>query len=68
MVIFLLAIPDASGRRWFINMGRYFSKKAPNSDIAKYAAALKINDPRDLLVYVQDTTSNAARQIIRYLC
>lgn len=48
-------------------MGQYFSNKAPESDIAKYADALKIKDPRDLLACVEDTASNTARQVIRHL-
>ncbi|CAF3854904.1 unnamed protein product [Rotaria sp. Silwood1] len=61
-----LAIPDAAGRQWFINMGKYFANKAPESDISKYATALKI-DPRDLIDCIEDTTSNTARQVIRLL-
>ncbi|CAF4916076.1 unnamed protein product [Rotaria sp. Silwood1] len=61
-----LAIPDAAGRQWFINMGKYFANKAPESDISKYATALKI-DPRDLIDCIEDTISNTARQVIRLL-
>ncbi|CAF4001231.1 unnamed protein product [Rotaria sordida] len=62
-----LAIPDAAGRQWFINMGKFFANKAPDSDISKYATALDINDPRDLIDCIEDTTSNTARQVIRLL-
>ncbi|CAF4521556.1 unnamed protein product, partial [Rotaria magnacalcarata] len=60
-------MPDASGRQWFINMGKYFSQKSSDCDVVKYAKALKINDPNDLLACVQATTSNTARQVIRRL-
>ncbi|CAF4029641.1 unnamed protein product [Rotaria sp. Silwood1] len=61
-----MPIPDAAGRQWFINMGKYFANKAPESDISKYATALKI-DPRDLIDCIEDTISNTARQVIRLL-
>ncbi|CAF4284301.1 unnamed protein product [Rotaria magnacalcarata] len=63
----MMPMPDASGRQWFINMGKYFSQKSSNCDVVKYATALKINDPNDLLACVQATTSNTARQVIRLL-
>ena len=62
-----LAIPDAAGRQWFINMGKYFGNKGAHADISTHATALNIPDPRDLIACIQDTTSNTARQVIRYL-
>ncbi|CAF1397371.1 unnamed protein product [Rotaria magnacalcarata] len=62
-----MPIPDASGRQWFINMGKYFSNKAPNADIKQYATALKITDPRDLIACIEDTTSNTTRQVVKLL-
>ncbi|CAF4001391.1 unnamed protein product [Rotaria sp. Silwood2] len=61
-----MPIPDAAGRQWFINMGKYFANKAPESDISKYATALDV-DRRDLIDCIEDTTSNTARQVIRLL-
>ncbi|CAF2094813.1 unnamed protein product [Rotaria magnacalcarata] len=60
-------MPDASGRQWFINMGKHFSQKSSNCDVVKYATALKVDDSNDLLACVQATTSNTARQVIRLL-
>jgi hypothetical protein len=48
-------------------MGKYFGNKGPDADISKHATALNIKDPRDLIGCIQDTTSNTARQVIRYL-
>ena len=48
-------------------MGKYFSNKSSESDIAKYAKALNITDPRDLIACIEGTTSNTARQVIRFL-
>jgi hypothetical protein len=62
-----LAIPDAAGRQWFITMGQFFSRTVPGSNIAKYATALGIDDPRDLIACIEDTTSNTTRQVIRLL-
>ncbi|CAF2958167.1 unnamed protein product [Rotaria sp. Silwood2] len=62
-----LAIPDAAGLQWFINMEKYFSNKAPGTNIANYAKALGIKDPRDLVACIEDTTSNTARQVVRCL-
>ncbi|CAF4740379.1 unnamed protein product [Rotaria socialis] len=62
-----MPIPDAAGRQWIINMGQFFSRKVPGSNIAKYATALGIDDPRDLIACIEDTTSNTTRQVIRLL-
>ena len=48
-------------------MGKYFSKKAPDSDIVQHANALNIRNPRDLVACIQDTATNTARQVVRYL-
>ncbi|CAF2137342.1 unnamed protein product [Rotaria magnacalcarata] len=62
-----MPIPDAAGRQWIINMGQFFSRKVPGSNIAKYATALGIDDPRDQIACIEDTTSNTTRQVIRLL-
>ena len=47
-------------------MDKYFSSKGADTDIQKHATALGIKDPRDLITCIQDTTSNTARQVVRY--
>ncbi|CAF3926878.1 unnamed protein product [Rotaria sordida] len=48
-------------------MGKYFANKIPDTDISKYAIALGIDNPRDLIACMENTTSNTARQVIRLL-
>ena len=48
-------------------MAKYFSNKTSDPDVAKYATALNIDNPRDLIACIQDSTSNTARQVIRLL-
>ncbi|CAF3502868.1 unnamed protein product [Rotaria socialis] len=62
-----MPIPDAAGRQWFINMGKYFSNKTADTNIATHATNLGIDDPRNLVACIQDTTSNTVRQVVRYL-
>ncbi|CAF1310565.1 unnamed protein product [Rotaria magnacalcarata] len=62
-----MPIPDAAGRQWFINMGKYFSYKTTDTNIATHALNLGIDDPRDLIACIEDTTSNTVRQVIRHL-
>ena len=48
-------------------MGKYFSNKIPDTNIATHATSLGIDDPRDLIACIQDTTSNTVRQVVRHL-
>jgi hypothetical protein len=63
---FFLAIPDASGQQWFINMGKFFAGRGGDMNIATHAAALKVN-AQDLFDCIESTTSNTARQVVRLL-
>lgn len=62
-----LAMPDAGGRQWIVNTAKIFNAKSTNADIVAHAKALNIDDPRDLIGCIQDTTSNTARQVVRLL-
>lgn len=59
-------MPDANARQWIINICKYLSMKTSHCDVNKWAKALDI-EARDLLACVQDTASNAVRQLIRRL-
>lgn len=48
-------------------MGKFLSRKPPDSDIAQHAVALKIKDPQDLISCIDKTTTNTARQVVRLL-
>lgn len=61
-----LAIPDASGQRWFINIGKIFEKRGDSVNIKTHATALKV-DAEKLVECIKPTTSNTARQVVKLL-
>jgi len=63
---FFLAIPDAAGQRWFIDMGKFLEKRGANVNIGTHATALNV-DPQNLIECIKPTTSNTARQVVRLL-
>lgn len=60
-------MPDATARQWFLSVAKLFSGKPRDMNIAEHAKALGIQDPNNLILCIQDTTSNTARQVIRLL-
>jgi hypothetical protein len=60
-------MPDAAGRQWFINTGKYFANQGPDTNIQVHAKALNIKDVRDLINCIDDTTTSTARQVVKLL-
>ena len=60
-------MPNAACRQWIISMGNFFTSKCSKTDIQTHAKALNIDNVRDLIDCIEDTTTSTARQMVKLL-
>jgi hypothetical protein len=60
-------MPDSNARQWFVNVAKMFSNQATPTSMLEHAQKIGVENYKDLMLCVQDTTSNTARQVVRLL-
>lgn len=60
-------MPNPNARQWFLDVAKMFSSKVNDMDILLHAKKLGVQDPKDLISCLQDSTSKTARQVVKLL-
>ena len=62
-----LAMSTAACRQWVISMRKFFTSKCSKTDIKTHAKALRIDNIRDFIDCIENTTTITARQVVKLL-